>query len=168
MRRVIGVRTIGALLVICCPHGVYGQTASVDLGVPYVEHVRAGQRIEVPVVLQQDKAGALRLAAIQAAVGWDTTSVVFDSLRSVRRTGISLTVNAALASSGQLRFNAYSPEAFEGSGSIATLHFSARKSSGSSKITVSLEAAGDESGRNVMTRVKARGMTFCSGRCSRR
>ncbi len=154
-----------AALLLAVPRSLRAQQVTLSLGERTQDTVRTGQVLRIPVLMQGQLTRSASLAAIQGSVRWDPARFGLDSLRPMRRPGITLTTNQETGTSGLLRFSAFSPEPFADAGALFELFFVVKAPRGKSPMTLELEAAGDELGRNILARTKGRGVTHCIERC---
>ena len=161
----VSVAPLLLLLVTGMPVVLRAQSVTVSLGERASEAVATGGTVRVPLLVRLDRTGGTRLAAVQGVVRWDTAHLALDSLRSVRRPGVTLVANSESSARGLVRFSAFSPQAFVESGAIFELHYTVKLPRGETSVALELEAIGDEDGRDVRSRVHVRGETLCRTSC---
>jgi hypothetical protein len=144
---------------------VQAQTVQFRLGQDSITVAAPFHSLALPLLLQTGSGAPTALAAFQVVLRWDPQRLHFDSLRTDRRAELTVTVNAATAPDGLLRFNGFSPTALGSAGPLVTVFVTPRRPAGAVPITMVLEAVGDESGRSMGSGVRARGHTICVERC---
>jgi hypothetical protein len=144
---------------------VAAQPIALDLGETAQQVRSTGESTRVPMIVRLPTNDPEGLAALQLTIRWDTAALAYDSLRVVRGSTLTMTVNPEAAGFGLLRVSAFSAEALVRSGAVLELFYTLRIPRGRTALMLEVEAAGDAMGRDIRPRVRTRGHVLCATPC---
>lgn len=154
-----------AAILALAPGRVAAQSVGVHLGDSLRTQVEPGARLTVPLKVDLSGAGSTSFASLQGVISWPRARFTLDSVRADGGSGFSLTVNTTGADTdGVLRFSTYAAEPLTASGVLFRLHFTAAAASGGSRISLSPEVAGGETGQSILPRLRVRPLEACVAR----
>ncbi len=139
------------------------QRIELTVGDPRAPQLAASGRTMIPVSVDLSAARGMNVAALQVRLSWNAEALRIDSVRSEPGSGFVLTQNVSAARDGRLVFNLFRPfgvsasgilvwlygERPVGSGGAAVPHAKSPNASRVLALRVSVEALGDQDGRDL-------------------
>jgi alpha-tubulin suppressor-like RCC1 family protein len=140
---------------------LFGQTVGVALGASSGLNAEPGSKVAVPILVDLAAAGNRNIASLQATIAWTAARLTFDSVRVAPGLDWTVTANTTQATGGTVVVSAFGTSALPASGPVATLYYTAGTVAGGTRLTLQVDAAGNEAGQSIGSLVMPRAAAVC-------